>query len=48
MAPPLTVTDDEIELGTEVLDLSLAALNISAPLGGGRAGIAGNRWSALG
>jgi 4-aminobutyrate aminotransferase-like enzyme len=31
MAPPLTVSDDEIELATEVLDSSLAALHISAP-----------------
>jgi 4-aminobutyrate aminotransferase-like enzyme len=30
MAPPLTVTDDEIELATEILDSSLVALHISA------------------
>jgi 2,2-dialkylglycine decarboxylase (pyruvate) len=32
MAPPLTVTDDEIDLGAEILDSSLAAVTSTAPL----------------
>jgi 4-aminobutyrate aminotransferase-like enzyme len=31
MAPPLTVSDDEIDLAAEILDSSLAAVHAAAP-----------------
>jgi 4-aminobutyrate aminotransferase-like enzyme len=32
MAPPLTVTDDEIDLAAEILDASLSSVASTAPL----------------
>jgi 4-aminobutyrate aminotransferase-like enzyme len=31
MAPPLTISDDEVDLAAEILDASLAELQAAAP-----------------